>query len=490
MFKKPKKHLFLIRRITLSVIATTAVLVIASASVLFMLGYRLDSGNGRLEQGALLQFDSLPGGATIWVDGRNSNSQTASKQTLLAGTHSIKMTKNGYEDWNRTLTIDAGTLTWLDYARLVPKDRPVEPVVQYAQLDSLTFSPDLKWGAALPDASKAVLQLLDLRSEAVKPSELILPPSAYTAASDSTSRFSMYRWNSEGRYLLMRHTYGKKQTEWLMVDTQDVAKSVNVTKQLSVNLVDVKFSGSSGNSLYGLMNDGVLRKLDIAAGTISRALIAHVSSFSVLDGTNILSFSGTDTTDANIKVVGIYKDGESKPTILKTSTDAASPLAIAVGRYFSDPYVAIAEGNMVTILAGSLPSEGAADTGSLRTSSSFTLKGAVTALSFSKEGAFVVAQSGSEFAGYEVEHKRVGTSSVAAAHGTPAGTLRWLDEAHLWNDDGDTLVMRDFDGANSHSIMPVTSGFGVTLSTNGKFMYAVGKTDSGYQLQRVRMILQ
>lgn len=489
MFKKPKKEIFILRRVLLSALATISVLIIASASILFMLGYRLDSGNGRFEQGALLQFDSKPNGADIWIDGSALGSQTASKQIVLAGTHSVKMTKKGYEDWSRTLTLEAGTLTWLDYVRLVPKDRPVTPVATYQALAGLTFSPDRKWALALEDAAVPAFRLVDLRSEEVKSSELLLPSTLYTPQADGTSQFSMYRWNSEGRYLIVKHAYGDGQTEWLMLDTQDILKSVNITQLLSVELKDVQFAGTSGTNLYGLTSEDAIRKLDLSAGTLSRAFMTHVSSFSVFADTGTISFVGLDPSDPTRKVAGIYKDGGVAPTILRSASDPSVTLSIALGRYFSDTFVAIAQGETVTVSTGSLPSDGVMESGSLHAYDTLKLAGPVTSLSFSEEGDFLVAQAGSTLTGYEVEHKRKSTVTVTASGDQPAEPLHWLDFAHLWNTDNGTLVMRDFDGSNTHAIMPITEGFDASLSTNGKFFYAVGATEQGYQLQRVRMIL-
>ena len=490
MFKKPSKRVFLIRRILLSVLATLSVLIIVTLSIFFMLGYRLDSNNGKLEQGALLQFDSKPSGADVWVDGKSVGSQTATKQTVLAGVHTIKMSKSGYYDWNRTLKLDAGTLTWLDYTRFVPQKLPVESISSFKTLSGLTFSPDLKWGLAQVSTSEPTFQLIDLRSETVKTSTLTLPTELYTTQPNTASTFTTYRWNSGGRYVIVQHTYGDNQTEWLMVDTQDLTKSVNITRTLSVNFTDLQFTGTSGTSLYGLTTDGIVRKLDLSGGTISRALINNVTSFSVFEDTNTVSYVGTNPDDTTKKVVGIYKDGENSSTVLQTANDPTTSMAIAIGRNFSDDYVAIAEGNMVTILTGTLPSAGASDSNGLRTYGTLQLNGAVTNLSFSEKGDYVLAQSGTEFMSYEVEHQRATPGTIVSTTSQPVTPFKWLDAAHLWNDDNNSLTMRDFDGTNVHTIMPVVSGFGATLSSNGTFFYGVGKTDTGYQLQRVRMILK
>jgi len=276
-----------------------------------------------------------------------------------------------------------------------------------------------------------------------------------------------------------------------VVDTQNVASTVNVSQVLSVGLRDVRFASTNGKILYGLTTDGTLRKIDLSAETLSRAFVTHVSDFSIYDNT-VISYLGTDATDANKQVAGIYRDGDESPHVLRavTSTEA-NPivLKIATGRYFNDDYVAIAEGNMVTVLKGRYPSSSSQDTSSLAPITNFEMTGAVSTLSFSPSGDYVLAQSAGSFKSYEIEHDRIASGTIATTQGSSASTLRWLDIAHLWNNDADELFMRDFNGDNTYSIMKATAGFDASLSQNGRYFYAIGKTDTGYQLQRVKMIL-
>ena len=490
MFKKPTKRQFLIRRIILSAVATFAVLIIVTSAILFMLGFRLDGLNGRLEQGALLQFDSVPSGADVYIDGKNIGSRTATKQTVLAGTHSVKMTKSGYQDWNRTLTITAGTLTWLDYTRFVPKDRPVQTVTTNETLAGMKISPDSKWALMQPASNEAEFQLVDLRSEDIKASPLVLPTTVYAdaAAEGVTHSFSIASWDSGARYALVKHLY-RDQTEWLVVDTQNPAQTVSATQLLSVGFIDLQFASTNGKVLYGLTNDGTIRKIDLAAATLSRAFISHVESFTVFDNT-VLSYVGVDSGDATKRVAGVYRDGDESPHVLRSVANTDTVLKIATGRYFNGDYVAIAEGDVVSVLKGSYPTSSSQDNSSLKTLTKFELAGAVSALSFSPKGDYVLAQSGESYKSYEIEHQRIATGMIAVTAGSPASTLKWLDIAHLWNDDAGTLTMRDFDGSNAYSIMTVAAGYDAGLSQNGRFFYAVGRDDKGYHLQRVKMILE
>lgn len=489
MFKKPTKRQFLIRRIILSSIATLAVIILSAAAILFMLGYRLDGINGRLEQGALLQFDSTPNNANVFVDGRNIGSRTSTKQTVIAGTHSIKMTKDGYQDWNRTLALSAGTLTWLDYTLFVPKERPVQRVASYASLADIAFSPDGKWAFVQEKADSPVFQVVDLRAEDVKSSAIAIPESLYSDATVEgvTHSFSIDSWDSGSRYALVKHLY-RGQTEWLIVDTQNSTAVVNATQLLSVDFKDLQFAGTNGKVLYGLTTDGAIRKVDLAAATLSRAFVTHVESFTLYDNT-IVTYIGDDPADATKQVAGVYRDGDESAHVLRSVTASDATLKIATSRYYSDNYVAISEGNSITVLKGNYPSSNAQDNKSLSEFATFELSGSVSTLSFSPKGDYVVAQSGDTFKSYEIEHKRSDVGTIPTS-GRAVSTLKWLDEAHLWNDDNGMLTIRDFNGINVFTIMDVERGFSASLSQNGRFFYAVGKKDAAYHLQRVKMILE
>jgi hypothetical protein len=186
--------------------------------------------------------------------------------------------------------------------------------------------------------------------------------------------------------------------------------------------------------------------------------------------------------------VGVYRDGDSAAHVLRTTTSASDvSLNIATSRYFNDDYVAIAEGTKIDVLYGSYPSS-ATDTKSLAAYGSFSLPIDVQQLSFSPKGFYILAQHASVFAGYDIEHKTTASSSVTAAS-TQVRPLQWLDNANVWSDADGQLTMREFDGANTFSINTVDFGQDATLTKDGRYIYSIAKSATGYQLQRVRMIL-
>lgn len=487
MFKRPTKKQLLVRRIITYTVMVLAVIVIVVGTILFVLGYRLDSDKGRLEQGTLVQFDSQPNGADVMIDGKSINANTPSKQTVVAGPHTFIMSKYGYDDWSKMLNVKAGTLEWLDYILLVPSKLPTEAVVSYPSMYGEIASPDGNWSLIQEKADTPTFQLVDLRSQDVKSTTITLPTTIYTDATTAgvTHTFTMESWDKDGRYVIVKHTFNDK-SEYIVVDTQNVTSSVNVSTLLSISLSELKFSGTSGNTLYGL-TDGVIRKLDLSGATISRGLVTNVKDFNLFDNT-IISYVGTDPNDATHAVVGIYRDGDELPHVLRTVNNLTTPLTIAFTQYHSNDFVAISEGLKVSVLKGRYPSSTDVDNTSLVNYGTFNISSNVDSTSFSVDGDHLVVQSGLNFTSYEIEYMRQTDATIATAEATPH-TLQWLDDAYLWAVYDGHLSIREFDGTNTHVIMTMEPGFDASLSHNGKYLYGIAKSGDGYQLQRVMMIL-
>ena len=487
MFRRPTKKQLFIRRIITYVVMVLAVIVIVAGTILFILGYRVDSDKGRIEQGALVQFDSQPNGASVAIDGKSINANTPSKQTVVAGQHSFVVSRSNYVDWKKTLNVKAGTLEWLDYVRLVPKNLKVESVETFASVYGEKASPDYKWTLVQQKADVPSFQLVDLRSSTVKTSTIVLPASVYSEATTAgvAHTFTMETWDKDGRHLILKHTFNDK-SEYIVVDTQDVATSMNISAQLNISLSEVEFSGTSGNIFYGV-TDGVLRKLDLSNATISRGLVTNVKSFEMFE-TNIISYVGIDPANPAQQVAGVYREGDEAPHVLRVVKDLTTPLTIAATKYYSDDYVAISEGLKTTVLKGRYPSSTETDNSSMKLYAEFRSVANIDSTSFSETGSRLIVQSGLTFVGYEIEYKRATNASIATTETTPH-TLKWLDDAYVWAVYDGHLSIREFDGANTHVIMSMEPGFDATLSQNGKYLYGISKTGDTYRLQRVTLIL-
>lgn len=486
MYRSPNRRKELIRRTLVYSTMSIMVGLLVTVLTFLILGYRIDINNGQVERVALIQLVSKPSGASVLVDNADINTRTSGKYSVIEGTHNFSFEKNGYETWQKTIDVKADDITWLDYVRLIPVERTVQPVSTYSNLISTLPTADGKRLLIQQDKSKPLLQLVDVSGGNAVTSSITIDKKFYTTPKPDVKHiFTFDQWDISGRYLLAKHSYGS-QHEWLVIDTRDATKDKNITRTLDVNIDKISFSGTNGNIMY-VLTDGDIRKLDMSAETMSGSLVKNVIDFKLYN-TNVITYVGYDQSSKSKKVVGLYRDGDSSPHVLRTVVDPNTPLAVDTTRYFNKDYVAIAEGKNVDILMGSYPTPGSIDNSSLNLVNSFSLKADVSSLSFSKEGEYLLAQSSTQFAGFNNERQTVGYVDVPSTSGQN-NAVKWLDDSHLWSSFGGYLVMYDFDGTNAITINPMVGGFAALLSQDEKYIYSIGKVKTGYQLQRVKIIL-
>jgi hypothetical protein len=484
MYKRPSKRLEFIKRISIYTVMTLLVFIIVTALVLIILGFRLNK-TGQLEQDALVQFASTPSGASVSIDGKSLGSNTSTKSTVPAGKHTFTMTLADYQPWTKTISVQSGVLEWLNYALLIPKKLPVSSVASYPTVASSLASPGGTYMLIQQKNTDPTFQVDDLSSDTIKSTTITIPATDYTApATGDTQTFTPVEWDPGGRYLLIQHTYGTN-TEWLVMDSKNVTQTENLTSIFDLDITSAHFAGTSGTTLFSL-SAGDIRKIDLSAGTVSRALVSNVTSFDMY-GSNILTYVGTGTTGTNQRVVGVYQDGNSEPAVIRTTTsDASVPLLIATTYYFNDYYVAIAEGNKVDILSGNYPTS-SKDTTSLKAFASYTLSSPVGTLGFSPSGDYAFTQSGSYFTSYSLEYNTYAQTTVTTS--SLLSKLGWLTDNDLWSNQDGNIVIREVDGSNVHTINSAVAGQDISFSENGRYLYSIGTNKTGLQLQRVRMIL-
>lgn len=489
MYHPPSKQKQVIQRIVVYGLMSLSVVALVTLLVFVMLGYQFNKADGKIEQGGLVQFSSTPSGANVGIDSKSFGTQTSARTTMTSGSHFITMNKTGYRQWQKTVSVVPGSVLWLNYTRMIPTTLKPTTVASYGMVSDSNVSPDRKWLAIKEDPTTATIRMENISSSTAKASVLDLPPASYTAPSEGqTQSFAIAQWDPSSRYLLVKHTYNGAKTEWLVVDIQHAETTKNMTTLLGFDAMNVMFSNTDNNVLYGLVGHD-LRKIDLGAVTLSGPLVTNVAEFSLYQNSTIVYTTLPDPT-THARTVGYYSEGANKPrTIRSYADDGQLPLHIALGSYYSDSYVAIAYGDNVEVLTGDLPRSDASDASTLRMVTTMTVPSGVLNLSIITNGRFVVAQTATGYAVYDLELKKT-TTTVLTGPAVTTEKLHWLDNYMAWSDRDGTLRTVEFDGANQQAIMPVTPGFSVTLSPDGTYLYGFLKTAEGkYELQRVRMIL-
>jgi protease II len=344
--------------------------------------------------------------------------------------------------------------------------------------------------AVKEDAAAPTIQLADLRNDEVKVTKIEIPAASYTApAADKSQTFSLEKWNGSSRYLLVKHVYDDSKVEWLVVDTDNVAQTKNITTLLGVDASTITFSPNNSNQVYALVDNNV-RKIDLNAVTLSGPLVSNVVEFSIYDNDTVLYVTKPDATTA-MRSVGYFDEGASKARTLRSYNDDGSlPLHIAAGKYFDDHYIAISYGHMVEVMKGSLSRSDAATASAFTSLATMALSSDVQYLSILTNGRFVIAQEAGSYTVHDIELNKTTTTALQGDAPATPSELRWLDPYTVWSDRSGKIRTYEFDGANQHDIMPVLAGYSATYSPNGKYLYGMTQSaDGNYHLSRVLMIL-
>lgn len=485
MYHAPSK---LKLRLRLTLVYTLMVLAVTGlVALLFfiMSGYRFNQYDGKVEQGGLVQFDSKPSGADIWVDQAHLGGRTPAKITVTAGTHTISMQRTGYHEWRKSVVVQAGAILWLDYTRFVPQILQQITVATKAEPASSVASTDSKQLAYLTDATQPVVSLVNLDTDTPKVDTFTIGASDYTKpAAGEASTFAIDSWSNDNRYLLIRHTYGQK-TEWLTLDTIGSHDAVNVSSLFASDATDIQFSRSDASILYLLTSSGELRRGDVKAKTLASAMMANVESFSQFDNSTLTFVTKVDATTKN-RSVGYITSGASAPRLVRSyADDGAAPVHFAIVHYYNQNHFVLTYGTQVDILTGDLPSSDVKNPAALQTLATFTVSGGVSEILPSPEShRFVMLRSESAISVYDLELKQGSRIDLSR----PLGVV-WTDETHYATiASGGAVRLYDFDGTNGHDVLTGSLGGAVAMTPNGKYFYGFTTGQTAPELTRVKLV--
>jgi len=272
MDREHKKHMETVRLLITETIMVMVIIVTAVILTFVAMGYNLDK-NGELGQSGLVQLRSFPSGASITIDGDTILPRTTASRMLSAGDHTIKLTKDGYDSWEKTITSESGRLLKLEYMRLFYQDRTPEAMKEFDGIANF-FIPT-------PNRDYAILinqtgwHYLDLRGDDVVDTELDV--AELTKDLDSLSVV----WSDNSEKLLVK-ALRKNETEWLLINVKNPKESVNLTKEFAMNFSDMKFMSESGDKLAVLEN-GNVRTVTLSGKTVSQVLAENVKKYSQIN---------------------------------------------------------------------------------------------------------------------------------------------------------------------------------------------------------------
>lgn len=468
-----------------------SVVTIVVTLVFITQGWTLDKGSA--QQTGLVQFASKPTGATVEVDQTTLYAKTNTKANVLPGEHEFKVWREGYETWYRKTSVNAGQVLWLNYTRLVPRQKTIKTFNAFENLKQTKVYPNQEEILALnADANGAAgFSVIDIKSDTPKISTLNIPSELFTLITKSAEipdtpetqflaadQISIESFTSDNNHVLLKQTVDGV-ANWILVDLDRPNESQNLTREFNLNFDQMIPISDNGSKI--LVRTGTdLRQVNTTNKTVSAILVDSITHFETY-GNDVVGYIQKQK-DSDKYSAGIFKLNET-PVIVKK--DLVNP-KIAVASYYSENYLHVLDGKNIYVLKST---EWPTKQNTLKLSQTITLPFEASVLQVNQEDRIIMASLKNDTFVYDLEtdkHYDITTDSKSEE----TKKITWFDSFVIYGFNDGQLTIHDFDGANKHPLMDALEAFPATFSSNNKYVYAIQATEDGkYTLAQLKMII-
>ena len=445
-----------IRLIVTEILMFLAVVALVGFLTLIVTGHsfnlkKFGSEGEMFERTGLVQISSVPTGATIAIDGEIPLMlRTNGSRTMLTGEHTVKLSKDGYDTWEKTITVTEGLMYRINYPRLFLKEREREEVFEFENLEYVTVSPN-KEKMLVVEGGKTYL--IDLNS--AKPTQKLVFDGVATNV----------KWSGNSERVL-----AKIEGEWTVLLVKNAAERLAIGELVKkvdaeFEITDLKFESEAGERLLVLLSDGTLREVDVRQKILSEPIAKKVKRFDN-DGDRIVYVTQTTVDGETQNQTRVMRVGMEESTLIALAAEAEAK--VLTMRYFQDTYFGVVDDEKLNVYyAAAWPET------ELGVEKIFeeTLESKIE--KFEKRGkGMVFAMEG------VIEEERYAEvfdiEAMQLTRFVLAGATGWVDEylRYAVSENGELAVM-DYDGLNYRVLVKDGADVrrAVTISGNGKYLY-------------------
>jgi len=439
-------------------------------------GFGYDTKTGKIIQNGLLFVDSVPGGAKIHLNGKSQNADTSSRLILPAGDYSLALKKDGYRDWTRKFTLNEHSIARYVYPLLVPKEPKPRALKKYTPPPTLvTQTPDRRTLlVSVPRAAGAPysFEQYDLGDIAKPPTAISLPASLLTNPAAASDKLTEVEWSTDNRHVLLRRDYPGG-FEFLVLDRQDPASSVNLNRLFGANPTQVALRNKKVDQVYLFFAaGGEIRVGDTTNGQLAGAFIRNALAFKA-HGTTLLTYVTNEGAPTGQVTGRIWDNGKNYDLNQFT---AGSTYVLDAAQFQGHWYYVVASNTVdrVGIYKDPLNTLKSGSAETAQPSVALRLAGSEK-VSFSSNARFIGLQGGDKLAVYDLENKESYSYGMA---GASAVAIRWMD-GHRWAGTiGGNLAIFDYDGINQQTLVPTTLPTGAFFDRDYERFFSVPAPDA------------
>lgn len=431
------------RKKVLKVIVMDCLMAVAMVGLSFLLlaivsGWRLNSKLS-LEQNGLLKIESTPNEALVKIEpvggvGKKYTLKTTASEMLPGGKYRVNISKNGYDSWQKTVVVEPGWLTDLNYPRLFRQNNKTEQLKQIKNAELISLSPDKTTALYLEELS-GDLRRFDLKTRQISREKIKIPAGVNLAKAEILQSM----WDGAKERVLLQLNSGQHK-KWLLLNLQDGKKSVDLTDRLTA-VDELNFVGKTEQLVT--LNYGNLAVIDLANQSSSPKILANrVSAWSSLDKKIIYASTPNQKGECKVNWLNGVK---TKPQLI-AKVKCTGSVKLGLTQFGDENLVFVASGRDLQIYG--VPNFAIYELGSnqIKKKAHFVLKQEVkNQAKISAKKRFIAMQDGERMTVFDAGLMR-------SYQYTADLDAKWLDDYLLYKSDKGKLKVWDFDGSNRRVI--------------------------------------
>lgn len=478
-FLDPKKSRANTIRLIVGYVLMSIALILATY-VLISLASGFGVKQGKVIQNGLVFISSSPASASIYLNGKLNDARSNARLILPAATYTLKITKEGYRDWQRALTVEGGSVEHFDYPLLIPKQLVPAAVSGYANPPAFaTESPDRRWLLVQPSGLTANFDVYDLRDPQkvlANKTSITVPSSVFGLPQEGAQTLELVDWSRDNDHILFRHIVAD-QVEYVVVSRTKPDESFNLTKKLALN-------ATTEVSLLDKKYDRYFIH-DTAAQTLTTATFGNTTPVPLLTGVLDYETYGQDVVVYATSVgsptgkaeIMLYQDKQSYP-IRQVTQD--NDYLLDLTAYDSDWYIAAGTTNEDHVYIYKNPAERLKRDANLPLVPVENLKlDKPNYIEFSANSQYLLVENGQDIATYDAENERSYTYKIDKPIDAPQTHVTWMDGYHLAVISGAAVTIFDYDGTNVQTLSSASSGYLPFFDTSYRYLYSIAPAGTG-----------
>jgi len=438
-------------------------------------GYGIDK-DGKVVQSGLVFVASSPNGAQVRINGVLNKAQTAARLSLVSGNYNVSFSRDGYNTWQQSISLDGGKIVRLDYAMLFPKKLATTNVRKYTGTIGLaTQSPDRRWLLVEQPGSDTVFDQYDLKNPKQPVTELTVPSGIITPG--TTNSWTLDEWSNDNQHVLLSHIHDGA-TEFVLLDRTDMTKSVNLNTRLGVAPTKISLVDKKYDRYY--VFDATAQTLKTASrdAPSPQDYLSDVLEYQSY-GDDVMLYASSKTTTSG--KVGIVMQLGGKSYFLREVSGNTKYL-VDLTKYDGAWYVAIGAQSENKIYVYKNPNDQLnSNLGLLVPVNVLKIPGA-TRLSFSSNARFIMAENGTQFSVYDAEMNRSYQYDTKLPLDAPQAYANWMDGDRLTYVSGGKQVVFDFNHTNVQTLSAADPAYTPFFVPDYKHVYTVTPPAAGSQV--------